>query len=274
MKKIILNNGIEIDSIALGTFRAKETEAYNAVKNALNSGYRHIDTAAIYGNEKEVGQAIKDSGIPREELFITTKLWNSDQGYDNTFKAFKKSLQNLQIDYIDLYLIHWPKGYDLARQSWQAMEELYESGKIRAIGVSNFQIHHINNLLEEAKIIPAVNQVECHVGLQNHVLKEYCDSKDIILEAYAPLMSNKIGDLLENKVLIEIAEKHNATVPQVAIAWLLKRGIVALPKSITPSRIVSNLIAKDISLDQEDMNAIRKLNNGIRTFPDSDNIDF
>ncbi|GMQ58972.1 glyoxal/methylglyoxal reductase [Vallitalea sediminicola] len=274
MKKLTLNNGVEIPQLGFGTFRAKDEEAYNNVKCALDNGYRHIDTAAAYGNEESVGRAIKDSGVDRSEIFVTTKLWNDNQGYDETKAAFIDSLNKLQLDYIDLYLIHWPKGYDKARASWRAMEELYEEGKIRAIGVSNFNIHHLDDLIKVARIMPVVNQVECHVGLQNRVLQDYCKKFGIYLEAYAPLMSSNIGELLNNEHMIDIAKKYGKTVPQVAIRFLLERNIIPLPKSSTPERIVSNKDVFDFLLTKEDMDIIAGLNNGRKLFPEPDNISF
>jgi len=272
--KIKLNNEVEVDQLALGTFRSKPGEAYDAVKFALDAGYRHIDTAAIYGNEKDVGRAVNDSSVPREEIFVTTKVWNSEQGYESALKAFEHSLSELEFDYVDLLLIHWPKSYEKTRETWRALEEIYASGKAKAIGVSNFKIHDLQNLLEVAKVIPVVNQVECHIGLQNHRLKEFCDQYGIILEAYAPLMSHQIETLLSNEVLQEIAKKHNASIPQVAIKWLLQRGLIALPKSVHENRIISNFESLNVELDSDDMAEIRKLNNARRLFPDSDNIDF
>ncbi|GKX27936.1 glyoxal reductase [Vallitalea longa] len=274
MLKLNLNNGVTIPQLGFGTFRAEIEEAYNSVKCALENGYRHIDTAAAYGNEQGVGRAIKDSGIDRSEIFVTSKLWNDDQGYEGTKKAFYDSMEKLQLDYIDLYLIHWPKSYEKTRASWRAMEELYEEGKICAIGVSNFNIHHLDDLIKNAKILPAVNQVECHVGLQNRVLQEYCNKFGIYLEAYAPLMSNRISELLSNEDMIEIAKKYKKTVPQVAIRFLLQKNIIPLPKSSTPARIVSNRDVFDFSLAEEDMKTISGLNNGIKIFPEPDNIDF
>lgn len=274
MEMIKLHNGVEVPIVGLGTWQSEKNDAFNAVKVALENGYRHIDTAMIYGNEKEVGQAIIDSGINREDIFLTSKVWNPDQGYESTLKAFNDSLERLQTDYLDLYLIHWPKGYELAQQTWKAMEELYEAGKVRAIGVSNFNIHHIDNILKIAKVKPMINQVECHVELQNNVLNEYCNENGIILEAYAPLMSKKVKDLLQKDDLIKLAEKHNKTVPQIAIRWLTQRGIIALPKSITDSRIISNYDVFDFKLSDEDMQVIRKLNTAHKIFPEPDNIDF
>ncbi len=272
--KFTLNNGIEIPAVGLGTFRSKDDDAYQAVLHALKNGYRHIDTAAIYQNEEEVGRAIKDSGVPREDIFVTTKLWNSDQGYLSAKKALKKSLERLQLEYIDLYLIHWPKTYEKAADTYQAMEEMYKEGFIRSIGVSNFNFHHLEHLFETAEIMPVVNQVECHIQYQNTKLHEFCMKHGIYLEAYAPLMSHHIKELLEDDTLKEIAKKHDATSTQIALRYLLDRDIIILPKSVTPSRIDENLKVLELELDDEDREALRKLNKGRRLFPEPDNIDY
>ena len=274
MHSIKLHNNISMPIIGLGTFRSKENDAYNAVKVALEQGYRHIDTAMIYGNEEEVGRAIKDSGIPREDLFITTKLWNTDQGYESTLEAFNKSLDQLGLDYVDLYLIHWFKGYDKALDTYRAFEKLYKEGKIKAIGVSNFNVHHLMYLLEHAEIPPMVNQVETHVGLQNHFLHDYCKKNIIQLEAYAPLMSHRIKELLSNDTMAKVAKKHNKTIPQIAIRWLIERDIVVIPKSITPERIAQNFNVFDFQLDEEDMKTIRSVNDGKKIFTEFDNVDY
>lgn len=271
MQTITLNNGINIPVIGLGTFRAKEKDVYNAVKIALKSGYRHIDTAMIYGNEVEVGKAIKDSKIPREELFITTKLWNSDQGYESTKKAFDDSLKKLDLKYIDLYLIHWYKGEEKAADSWKAMEELYEIGKIKSIGVSNFNANHIENLLKTARIKPVINQVEIHLGLPQYNLQKYCESKEIKLEAYAPMQS---GGIFSNEEVKKIAEKHNKTIANIALKFLVDRGIIVLPKSIKEERILNNKNIFDFSLDKDDQIILEKQCNGMRLFPDPDNCSF
>ena len=272
MNHVKLNNGVTIPQLGLGTFRAKEKEAYEAVLHALKQGYRHIDTASIYGNEEEVGQAIKDSGIPREEIFVTTKLFNSDQGYLSAKKAFMKSLDRLGLEYVDLYLIHWPQTYELSADSWQALEELYLDGYTRSIGVSNFNFHHLEHLFETAEIIPQVNQVESHVYLQNHKLHEFCMKNGIYLEAYAPLASHEIKKLLENETMQKIADKHGKTIPQVAIRYQLERDIIVIPKSVTPKRIDENFDVFDFELSEEDTQEINKLNRGRKFFPDPDNI--
>lgn len=269
-----LNNGVEIPSVGLGTWKSKPEEVYDAVLVALEAGYRHIDTAAIYGNEAEIGKAIKDSNVKREDIFLTSKVWNSDQGYEETLKAFEESCNKLQTDYLDLYLIHWHKGFDKSLATYKALEKLYNDKKIKAIGVSNYNVHHIMYLLENASITPMINQVETHIGLQNHFLQEYCESKGIKLEAYAPLMSWKIKDLLDNEAMQDVAKKYNKTVPQIAIKWLNERGIIALPKSVNKKRIESNFNVFDFSLDKEDMDIIRKQNNGTKLFPEFDNVDF
>ncbi len=274
MEFVTLNNGIKMPIVGLGTFRSESEDAYQAVLAALKAGYRHIDTAAVYGNEEAVGKAIKDSGIPREELFITTKLWNTDQGYDSALQAFDVSLGKLELDYVDLYLIHWFKGYENSLNSYRALEELYRQGKVKAIGVSNYNIHHLQHLLEHAKIKPMVNQVETHIYLQNHFLNDFCKQNGIQLEAYAPLLSKGINELLENETLNEIAKKYNKTVVQVNLRWFVDRGIVVIPKSVTPKRIESNYDIFDFQLDDEDLQAIRKLNRGRKFFPEFDNVEF
>jgi len=274
MKEVKLRNGVSIPLIGLGTWKSPKEDAYNATISALKAGYRHIDTAYIYGNEQEVGKAINDSGIPREEIFLTTKLWNSDQGYEETKIAFQKSLDNLKQDYVDLYLIHWFKGYDKALETWRAMEELYKLGKIKAIGVSNYNVHHLMNIINNCEISPMVNQVETHVELQNEFLNNYCIENGIQLEAYAPLMSWKVKEMIQKPELIKISEKYNKSVPQVVIKWLNQRGIVALPKSVNESRIKANFDVDDFSLSDDDMKEIAKLNKGAKLFPEFDNVMF
>lgn len=272
--KVKLNNNYEMPIVGLGTWRSKPEDAYKAVLTALESGYRHIDTAAIYNNEEMVGKAIQDSKINREDIFLTTKLWNSDQGYEATLKAFDESLKKLGVKYVDLYLIHWFKGYENSLSTYKALEELYKQGKVKAIGVSNYNIHHLMHLLDNVEIKPMVNQVETHITLQNHFLQDFCKKNNIQLEAYAPLMSRKINELLENETMKKIAKKHNKTVPQVNIRWFIERGIVVIPKSITPSRIKANYQVFDFELDNEDMQDIRSLNKGQKLFPEFDNVDY
>lgn len=269
-----LHNQIEMPIVGLGTFRSKPEDAYTAVKVAIEAGYRHIDTAAIYKNEEAVGKAVRDSKVKREDLFITTKVWNSDQGYEETLEAFDVSLNKLGLEYVDLYLIHWFKGYDKSLSTYKALETLYKQGKIKAIGVCNYNIHHLQHLIDHAEIKPMVNQVETHVFLQNHKLQEYCINNGIQLEAYAPLFSHNIKETLENETLNLIAKKHNKTIPQIVIRWFVQRDVVVIPKSVTPSRIIQNFNVFDFELDEEDMKKIRKLNAARKIFPEFDNVDF
>ncbi|KAG1114593.1 hypothetical protein G6F42_014144 [Rhizopus arrhizus] len=262
-----LNTGAAIPAIGLGTWRSKPEEVYDAVKTAIEAGYRHIDAAFVYGNEKQVGQAIKDSGVPREELFITTKLWNTCHRPELVQAAFEKSLENLQLEYLDLYLMHWPVSFQPAdvkqprgedgiillddthfTTTYAEMEKLIGT-KLRAIGVSNFDIPHLEKLAITAKIPPAVNQVELHPYLPQQDLVEY-------LCAYSPLGSSD-SPLMKDEAIIAIANKYNATTAQILISWGIERGYAVLPKSVTPSRIISNL--KDVHLEPQDFESINKL---------------
>lgn len=274
MKKEKLNNDVLMPIIGLGTFRSKGEDAYNAVLAALKAGYRHIDTAAIYGNEEAVGRAIKDSKVKRSDLFITTKIWNSEQGYRKSLKQFNESLQKLGLDYVDLLLIHWFRDFEHTRRTWNAFETLYEMDKVKAIGVANFNVHHLQYLLDTANVKPMVNQVETHIYLQNHFLQDFCKKNGIQLEAYAPLMSHHVDELLEDETMKEIAKKYKKTVPQIAIKWLTEREIVVIPKSINPKRIKENIDIFDFSLDDEDMEKIKGLNKGKKIFPEFDNVTF
>jgi diketogulonate reductase-like aldo/keto reductase len=273
MKTITLTNGVVMPLVALGTFRTQDQTTYQSVLSALQSGYRHIDTATRYDNEEQVGQAIQDSGIARKDIFLTTKVYKTEQGYEQTKQSFHDSLKRLQVDYVDLFLIHWPTRYQTDAETWRALEEIYESGLARAIGVCNFKIHHLEHLFQTAKIKPMVNQVECHVELQNHPLEAFCKEHDIALQAYAPLMSFHIQDLLNNSVLQELATEHQATVPQMALAWLTKRGWGSVPKSTKPERIIENWQAQFIELTESDMQRIRALNKARKLYPDADNIE-
>ncbi|CEP18453.1 hypothetical protein [Parasitella parasitica] len=269
-----LNTGATIPSIGLGTWRSKPEQVYDAVKTAIAAGYRHIDTAFVYGNEKEVGQAIKDSGIARQELFITTKLWNTYHRPELVQAAFEKSLENLQLEYIDLYLMHWPVSFQPAdvkqprgedgiillddtpfTATYAAMEKLV-GRKLRAIGVSNFDIQHLEKLAITAKIPPAVNQVELHPYLPQQELVDYCQKHDILVAAYSPLGSSD-SPLMKDETITFIANKHNATAAQILISWGIERGYAVLPKSVNASRIMSNL--KNVCLEPDDFDAINKL---------------
>ncbi|KIU05597.1 glyoxal/methylglyoxal reductase [Bacillus subtilis] len=255
----------------LGVFKVENgIEATESVKTAIKNGYRSIDTAAIYKNEEGVGIGIKESGVAREELFITSKVWNEDQGYETTLAAFEKSLKRLQLDYLDLYLIHWP-GKDKYKDTWRALEKLYKDGKIRAIGVSNFQVHHLEELLKDAEIKPMVNQVEFHPRLTQKDLRDYCKAQGIQLEAWSPLMQ---GQLLDNEVLTQIAEKHNKSVAQVILRWDLQHEVVTIPKSIKEHRIIENADIFDFELSQEDMDKIDALNKDERVGPNPDELLF
>ncbi|QNK36134.1 glyoxal/methylglyoxal reductase [Bacillus subtilis] len=266
-----LHNGVEMPWFGLGVFKVENgNEATESVKAAIKNGYRSIDTAAIYKNEEGVGIGIKESGVAREELFITSKVWNEDQGYETTLAAFEKSLERLQLDYLDLYLIHWP-GKDKYKDTWRALEKLYKDGKIRAIGVSNFQVHHLEELLKDAEIKPMVNQVEFHPRLTQKELRDYCKAQGIQLEAWSPLMQ---GQLLDNKVLTQIAEKHNKSVAQVILRWDLQHEVVTIPKSIKEHRIIENADIFDFELSQEDMDKIDALNKDERVGPNPDELLF
>ncbi|AMK73763.1 MULTISPECIES: glyoxal/methylglyoxal reductase [Bacillus] len=266
-----LHNGVEMPWFGLGVFKVENgNEATESVKAAIKNGYRSIDTAAIYKNEEGVGIGIKESGVAREELFITSKVWNEEQGYETTLAAFEKSLERLQLDYLDLYLIHWP-GKDKYKDTWRALEKLYKDGKIRAIGVSNFQVHHLEELLKDAEIKPMVNQVEFHPRLTQKELRDYCKAQGIQLEAWSPLMQ---GQLLDNEVLTQIAEKHNKSVAQVILRWDLQHEVVTIPKSIKEHRIIENADIFDFELSQEDMDKIDALNKDERVGPNPDELLF
>lgn len=266
-----LSNGVKMPWFGLGVYKVENgDEVVSSVKWAIEAGYRSIDTAALYQNEDGVGQAIRESGVPREELFVTTKVWNSDQGYDSTLQAFEQSLDKLGLEYVDLYLVHWPvKGK--YKDTWRALEKLHEDGKVRAIGVSNFQIHHLEDLLADAKVRPVVNQVELHPLLSQVELRNYCKEQGIQIEAWAPLAQ---GRLLDNEVLQTIGEKYGKSVAQVLLRWDLQSGIVTIPKSIKQERIVQNADIFDFELSPEDMKQIDDLNQNQRFGADPDNFNF
>ncbi|WP_454861602.1 aldo/keto reductase [Peribacillus frigoritolerans] len=270
-----LHNGVKMPWFGLGVFKVEEgPELVNAVKAAIKHGYRSIDTAAIYENEEGVGQGIreglKEAGISREDLFVTSKVWNADLGYESTIAAYEKSLQKLGLEYLDLYLIHWPVEGKY-KEAWRALETLYKEGKVKAIGVSNFQIHHLKDLMEDAEVKPMVNQVECHPRLTQKEVQAFCKEQGIQLEAWSPLMQ---GELLDNEVLQAIATKHGKSVAQVILRWDLQNGIVTIPKSTKEHRIVENSTVFDFELTEEEMNQIDGLNQNHRVGPDPDNFDF
>jgi 2,5-diketo-D-gluconate reductase A len=264
---IILNNGVQMPQLGFGVWQVPDDEAFTAVGAALDAGYRSIDTAAAYGNEEGTGKAIARSGIPREELFVTTKLWNSDHGYDAALRAFDSSLEKLGLDHVDLYLIHWPlPAKDTAVDTYKALEKIYSEGRARAIGVSNFLPEHLERLIDATSVIPAVNQIELHPHLQQRAAREYHDEQGITTEAWSPLGQGK--GLLEVPAVVAIARKHNVTPAQVVLRWHVQLGNVAIPKSVTPSRIVENIDVFSFELDEEDMAAIRALNEDRRLGPD------
>jgi diketogulonate reductase-like aldo/keto reductase len=260
---VVLSNGLQMPIVGFGTWQIKDgIEVANAVKDALLSGYRHIDTAAIYGNETGVGEGIRASGIRRSDIFLTTKVWNSDQGYDSTIAAFSESLRKLGTDYVDLYLIHWPavnlfSDYKtMNKETWRAMEKLYREGKAKAIGVCNFLPHHLDDLLESAQIIPMVDQIELHPGNPADDVVSYCKNRHIQVQAYSPMMRGKVFDI---PLLQDLAAKYHRTIPQIVLRWIIQKGIVPLTKSVTPERIKSNIQLFDFKIDEADMNAIKSL---------------
>ncbi|WP_342553391.1 aldo/keto reductase [Paenibacillus sp. FSL R7-0652] len=270
-----LHNGVHMPWFGLGVFKVEEgSELIEAVKSAVKHGYRSIDTAAIYGNESGVGQAIaealQENGLKREDLFITSKVWNADLGYAETLAAFDTTMNKLGLDVLDLYLIHWPKAGKY-KGAWKAMEELYAAGRIRAIGVSNFQIHHLQDLIQDAQVKPMVNQVEYHPRLTQVELKDFCEQHGIQLEAWSPLMQ---GELLDNPVLTEIAAAKGKSVAQVILRWDLQNGVVTIPKSTKEHRIIENAAIYDFELSAEEMQRINALNENVRVGPDPDNFDF
>ncbi|MET7454275.1 aldo/keto reductase [Streptomyces sp. NPDC005574] len=264
---ITLNNGLEMPQLGFGVWQVPDDEAEQAVTTALESGYRSIDTAAIYGNEEGTGKAIAASGLPREDVFVTTKLWNSDQGYDSTLRAFDTSLEKLGLDYVDLYLIHWPTPErDRYVDSYKAFEKLHSDGRVRAIGVSNFEPEHLRRLIAETSIVPAIDQIELHPHLQQQAAREYHAEQGIATEAWSPLGSGK--GLLEVPAIVAIARKHGRTPAQVVLRWHLQLGNVVIPKSVTPSRIRENIEVFDFALDDEDLAAISALDEDRRLGPD------
>jgi 2,5-diketo-D-gluconate reductase A len=268
--RLIMNDGNGIPQLGFGVYKVPQDQTVDAVGTALDAGYRHIDTAALYGNEREVGQAVAGSGIPRSELFVTTKVWNDRQGFDETLRAFDESLGKLGLDYVDLYLIHWPvPSRDRYVDTWHALEELHESGRARSIGVSNFTEQHLDRLIAESDTIPAVNQVELHPWLPQRELRAYDAHHGILTEAWSPLAR---GRMLGNPTLEQIAQKHGATVAQVVIRWHLDQGIVVIPKSATPERIRENADVFGFRLDTDDLAAIAALETGERTGSHPDDV--
>ena len=266
-----LHNGVQMPYFGLGVYLSKDgKEVINAVKDALNHGYRHIDTASIYKNEEGVGLGINESNVDRKDVFLVSKVWNNDQGYDSTLKAFDASLKRLGTDYLDLYLIHWPKG-ELSKETWKALEKLYREKRVRAIGVSNFLQHHLEDLLTSAEIVPMVNQMEFHPYLVQQDLVYYCVSKGIQYEAWSPLMQGHIFDL---DIMKDLAAKYNKTIAQIVLRWDLQKGVVTIPKSSNKNRIISNADLFDFELSREDVQLLDGLDRGKRFGPDPDNFNF
>ena len=258
---ITLHNGVKMPQLGFGVFKVKNgNETVESVKKAMEVGYRAIDTAAIYENEEGVGQAIRECGVPREELFITSKVWNTEQGYETTLKAFEDSLNRLGLEYLDLYLIHWP-GKDKYLETWRALEKLYKDGKVKSIGVSNFHVHHLENLLANSEVKPVVNQIELHPLLTQVEIRDYCAKHEIKVESWSPLGR---GNVLEEPTINHIAKKHGKSSAQVLIRWHLQHDLVVIPKSITPSRIKENAQVFDFSLSLNEMNQIDALNKNER----------
>ncbi|MFP7470765.1 aldo/keto reductase [Niallia taxi] len=272
---VALANGVKMPWLGLGVFQVEDgATVVESVRAAIKNGYRSIDTAAIYQNEAGVGQGIKEgielAGISREDLFITSKVWNDDLGYEKTLAAFEASLEKLGLDYLDLYLIHWPKAGKY-KEAWRALETLYKNKKVKAIGVSNFQVHHLEDLMKDAEIMPMINQVEFHPKLTQTEVRVFCQSHGIQVEAWSPLMQ---GQLLDHELLKSIGAKYNKSVAQVIIRWDLQNGIITIPKSIKEHRIIENADVFDFILTDKEMEQITELNENLRVGPDPDNFDF
>ncbi len=266
-----LHNGVAMPYFGLGVFLTKDgEEVVNAVKWALDAGYRHIDTAAIYKNEEGVGKGINESAVSREDIFVVSKVWNANQGYDSTLKAFDDSLRRLNLDYLDLYLIHWPVA-DKYKETWRALEKLYRDKKIRAIGVSNFMQHHLEDLLSQAEIVPMVNQMEFHPYLVQQGLIDFCNDHKIQYEAWSPMMQGKIFEIDEFK---ELANKYGKSIAQIVLRWDLQKGVVTIPKSIKKERIAANADLFDFELSAEDVALLDAMHKGQRFGPDPDNFNF
>lgn len=266
-----LRNGVQMPYLGLGTYQSdNDQEVVNAIKSAIKIGYRHIDTAAVYKNEEGVGKGIRESGIDRSELFLVSKVWNDDQGYDETLKAFDESLARLGVDYLDLYLIHWPVSGKY-KETWKALEYLYAQKKIKAIGVSNFLQHHLEDLVKDCEVVPMVNQMEFHPYLVQQELIDYCNVNGIQYESWSPFMQGKVFEL---DICDDLAKKYNKSVAQIILRWNLQKGVVAIPKSVHENRIASNADIFDFELTDEDIAFLDGLETGERTGPDPDNFNF
>jgi len=266
-----LNNGVEMPYFGLGVYLSKDgQEVINAVKWAIEAGYRHIDTASVYKNEEGVGEAVKQCGVDRKDLFVVSKVWNSDQGYDSTLKAFDASLGRLKMDYLDLYLIHWPVA-SRYKETWKAMEKLYADGRVKAIGVSNFLQHHLEDLLGAAAVVPMVNQMEFHPFLVQQDLIDFCNKNTIQYEAWSPMMQGKIFDMDEFR---QLAEKYHKSIAQIVLRWDLQKGVITIPKSSKKERIIANADIFDFELSEGDVKLLDAMHKGQRFGPDPDNFDF
>lgn len=254
----VLNNNVKIPSIGFGTYKSgSDEETKEIVKCALKAGYKMIDTASFYGNEKGIGDGIKESEVKREDIFLVTKLWNDDHGYENTINAFNKSLKKLQTDYLDLYLIHWPNKLDA--ETWRAFEDIYKSGKVRAIGVCNFKIGHLEQLKKTAEIMPMVNQIEMHPLSTKNEMLEYCRENNIQPVAWSPIMR---GRLFSNEIMIGLSEKYKKSIAQIILRWHMQKGVIPIPKSSNKARIEENFNIFDFEISDKDVNAIDSLNEG------------
>jgi 2,5-diketo-D-gluconate reductase A len=262
---VYLHNGLAMPMLGFGTNSLNDATCVRCVSDALTAGYRLVDTATIYGNEQYVGEGIKKSGVNRQELFITTKLWVDDSGYESTKKAFQTSLDKLGLDYLDLYLIHRPRGD--VKGSWKAMEELYKEGKIKAIGVSNFEPHQMDELMTYATIRPMVNQIETHVFFQQHTAYDYLKKSDIQMEAWSPFAAGR-NNIFSNQILADIGKKYNKSIAQVCLRWHYQRGIVSIPRSSQKVHIIENLDIWDFELDQTDLQTIAAMDLNRTQFPE------
>ncbi len=266
-----LNNGVKMPYFGLGVYLSEDgQEVINAVKWALDEGYRHIDTASIYKNEEGVGQGIAESTVDRENVFVVSKVWNSDQGYEHTLKAFNDSLNRLGLDYLDLYLIHWPAAGKY-KETWRALEHLYHQKKVRAIGVSNFMQHHLEDLLKDAEVVPMVNQMEFHPFLVQQDLIDFCNEKGIQYEAWSPMMQGRVFKMEEFK---QLADKYGKSIAQIVLRWNLQKGVITIPKSSKKERIIANAAIFDFELATEDIALLDAMHKGKRFGPDPNNFDF
>lgn len=276
-----LNNGVTIPCVGYGTFRTPADVAEQAVADAIEVGYRLIDTAAVYGNEAAVGQGIRDSGIDRHRLFVTSKLWNTERGYESTKRALDETLKKMQLDYLDLYLIHWPanqkqfgdRASEINAETWQAMEEAYHEGKIRALGLSNFMPHHVIDLMKTATVAPAVDQIEVHPGWPHTQEIKYLQAHNILVEAWGPL-GGQGAKVLTNPTMEKLAKKYGKTTAQISLRWILQQGVLPLPKSVHPKRMVENTQLFDFELSDADMKMISELPNLGGQCKDPDEVDY